>query len=178
MFKSGLVVLVAALLAGCSTSGKSVIDFGPEPGTPGDEGFWHFQPAIHGPGAPRDITQARPAAEPAVTETTPAEPGLAGSAPAATAAPAAAAATTPAAPPAVAAPAPAAAPALPALPPPPPESTPPAAPTSESMFNDAIRRAVAAGDVDRALKLLEEAERLGSRSARPTFIEAVKSGSQ
>jgi hypothetical protein len=174
MFKSGLVVLVA-VLAGCSTSGKSVIDFGPEPGTPGDEGFWHFQPQIHGPGAPRDITRAQPAAEPAVAETTPAEPALAGSAPAA---PAAAAATTPAAPPAVAAPAPAAAPALPALPPPPPESTPPAAPTSESMFNDAIRRAVAAGDIDRALKLLEEAERLGSRSARPTFIEAVKSGGQ
>jgi pyruvate/2-oxoglutarate dehydrogenase complex dihydrolipoamide acyltransferase (E2) component len=168
MFKSGLVVLVGAFLAGCSTNGSSVIDFGPEPGSPGDESFWHFQPAIHGPGAPRDI-RARPAAEPAVAEPAGAESS------AAPAAPAAAATTTPVAPPAVAAPAPA---ALPALPSAPPESTPPAAPTSESMFNDAIRRAVAAGDVDRALKLLEEAERLGSRSARPTFIEAVKSGGQ
>ena len=31
-----------------------------------------------------------------------------------------------------------------------------------------------AGDVDKALKLLDEAERLGSKTARKTFIESVK----
>jgi hypothetical protein len=75
------------------------------------------------------------------------------------------------------APAPEPAPAateLPALPPPPPASATPPAPTSEAMFNDAIRRAVDAGEIDRALRLLEEAERLGSSSARPTFIDAVE----
>jgi hypothetical protein len=75
------------------------------------------------------------------------------------------------------APAPEQAPAatqLPALPPPPPASATPPAPTSEAMFNDAIRRAVDAGEIDRALRLLEEAERLGSQSARPTFIGALE----
>jgi len=62
----------------------------------------------------------------------------------------------------------------PALPPPPPETVAPPAPTSETMFNDAIRRAVDAGEIDRALRLLEEAERLGSQSARPTFIGALE----
>jgi maltose operon protein len=65
--------------------------------------------------------------------------------------------------------------AAPVLPPPPPAPAVPAAPTSEALFNDAIRRAVETGDIDRALKLLEEAERLGSPSARPTFIEAIQS---
>jgi len=45
---------------------------------------------------------------------------------------------------------------------------------SESYFNDAIKKAVKAGDVDKALKLLDEAERLGSKTARKTFIESVK----
>jgi hypothetical protein len=134
MSKPFLALVAAAALAGCGT----VIDFGPEPGTPGDEGHWHYQPDLHGPGAPRDRSVAE-AQSPAPAPAPQAEP-----------------------------PAPA-----PALPPPPPESTAPAAPTSEAMFNDAIRRAVAAGDYDRALRLLEEAERLGSRSARPTFIEAI-----
>jgi hypothetical protein len=64
--------------------------------------------------------------------------------------------------------------AAPALPPPPTETAPAPGPTSETMFNDAIRRAVAAGDLDRALRLLEEAERLGSQSARPVFIDALE----
>ena len=75
------------------------------------------------------------------------------------------------------APAPQQAPAAserPALPPPPAETVAPPAPTSETMFNDAIRRAVDAGEIDRALRLLEEAERLGSQSARPTFIDALE----
>ncbi|NMC23913.1 MAG: maltose operon protein MalM [Serratia sp.] len=45
---------------------------------------------------------------------------------------------------------------------------------SESYFNEAIKKAVKAGDVDKALKLLDEAERLGSKTARKTFIESVK----
>ncbi|MGR2856580.1 maltose operon protein MalM [Erwinia sp. 1181_3] len=45
---------------------------------------------------------------------------------------------------------------------------------SERYFNDAIKKAVKAGDVDKALKLLDEAERLGSKTARKTFIDSVK----
>lgn len=45
---------------------------------------------------------------------------------------------------------------------------------TETYFNQAIKQAVAKGDVDKALKLLNEAERLGSTSARQTFISSVK----
>ncbi|EGT0636839.1 maltose operon protein MalM [Citrobacter freundii] len=45
---------------------------------------------------------------------------------------------------------------------------------TESYFNQGIKVAVAKGDVDKALKLLDEAERLGSKSARSTFISSVK----
>ncbi|NKD27311.1 maltose operon protein MalM [Citrobacter freundii] len=45
---------------------------------------------------------------------------------------------------------------------------------TEIYFNQAIKDAVAKGDVDKALKLLDEAERLGSKSARSTFISSVK----
>ncbi|SCC49335.1 maltose operon protein MalM [Kosakonia oryziphila] len=45
---------------------------------------------------------------------------------------------------------------------------------TESYFNQAIKQAVAKGDVDKALKLLDEAERLGSKTARATFISSVK----
>lgn len=45
---------------------------------------------------------------------------------------------------------------------------------SESYYNQAIRKAVAAGEIDKALKLLDEAERLGSKTARKTFIDSVK----
>jgi len=138
MFKPCLVILAGAALVGCGT----VIDFGPEPGTSGDEGHWHYQPELHGPDAvarAQQQSQAQPAAP--------------------------APAQAPSPPPATS--------ELPTLPPPPPASATPPAPTSEAMFNDAIRRSVEAGDIDRALKLLEEAERLGSRSARPTFIESV-----
>ena len=45
---------------------------------------------------------------------------------------------------------------------------------TEAYFNQAIKDAVAKGDVDKALKLLDEAERLGSTSARKTFISSVK----
>lgn len=45
---------------------------------------------------------------------------------------------------------------------------------TESYFNQAIKQAVEKGDIDKALKLLDEAERLGSTSARTTFISSVK----
>ena len=45
---------------------------------------------------------------------------------------------------------------------------------TESYFNRAIKEAVDRGDVDKALKLLDEAERLGSTTARSTFISSVK----
>lgn len=45
---------------------------------------------------------------------------------------------------------------------------------TEAMYNDMISKAVAARDIDKALKLVEEAERAGSASARPLFVEQVK----
>lgn len=45
---------------------------------------------------------------------------------------------------------------------------------TENYFNDGIRQAVRAGDIDKALRLMNEAERLGSASARETFIRSVK----
>ncbi|RWR03112.1 maltose-binding protein [[Pantoea] beijingensis] len=45
---------------------------------------------------------------------------------------------------------------------------------TESYFNNGIKQAVKAGDIDKALKLMNEAERLGSTSARATFISSVK----
>ncbi|ESL93403.1 maltose regulon periplasmic protein [Enterobacter hormaechei subsp. hoffmannii UCICRE 9] len=45
---------------------------------------------------------------------------------------------------------------------------------TETYFNNAIKQAVKNGDVDKALKLLDEAERLGSTTARSTFISSVK----
>ncbi|VDR30423.1 maltose regulon periplasmic protein [Raoultella terrigena] len=45
---------------------------------------------------------------------------------------------------------------------------------TETYFNNGIKQAVAKGDIDKALKLMNEAERLGSKSARSTFISSVK----
>ncbi|PSJ47541.1 maltose operon protein MalM [Zobellella endophytica] len=45
---------------------------------------------------------------------------------------------------------------------------------TESYFLRAIRTAVAAGDIDQALSLLAEAERLGVTRARAGFVEAVQ----
>ncbi|EMH4164373.1 maltose operon protein MalM [Pluralibacter gergoviae] len=69
-----------------------------------------------------------------------------------------------AAPAPVAAPAPASAPAKAA----------PVLNDTETYFNRAIKQAVKEGNIDKALKLLNEAERLGSTSARSTFISSVK----
>ncbi|HIC2867695.1 TPA: maltose operon protein MalM [Citrobacter freundii] len=74
--------------------------------------------------------------------------------------------------PAVAYAAPAAALATPA--PQPVKKSEPMLNDTESYFNQGIKDAVAKGDVDKALKLLDEAERLGSKSARSTFISSVK----
>jgi maltose operon protein len=55
-----------------------------------------------------------------------------------------------------------------------PANHPPVLNDTESYFNNAIKQAVKKGDVDKALKLLDEAERLGSTTARSTFISSVK----
>jgi len=71
--------------------------------------------------------------------------------------------------------APAAAPAAaPAVAPAPAKKSEPVLTDTEAYFNQAIKQAVAKGDVDKALKLLDEAERLGSTTARSTFISSVK----
>lgn len=77
---------------------------------------------------------------------------------------------------AYAAPAPVAAPAMAhAAPSPAPAAkSEPVLNDTENYFNQAIKQAVNSGDIDKALKLLNEAERLGSTSARSTFISSVK----
>ncbi|QCJ69366.1 maltose operon protein MalM [Providencia heimbachae] len=45
---------------------------------------------------------------------------------------------------------------------------------TEDYFNQGIKQSIDKGDVDGALKLLDEAERLGSKTARDTFIQKVK----
>ncbi|MBD2797399.1 maltose operon protein MalM [Xenorhabdus sp. 18] len=45
---------------------------------------------------------------------------------------------------------------------------------TEQYFNNAITRAISHGDIDKALKLLDEAERLGSPTAQKTFIKMIK----
>ncbi|MDA3132290.1 maltose operon protein MalM [Atlantibacter subterranea] len=77
---------------------------------------------------------------------------------------------------AYAAPAPVAAPAMAhAAPAPTPAAkSEPVLNDTENYFNQAIKQAVNSGDIDKALKLLNEAERLGSTSARSTFISSVK----
>lgn len=58
-----------------------------------------------------------------------------------------------------------------------PAPTQPAEPMlndTEAYFNNGIKQAVKAGDIDKALKLMNEAEKLGSTTARETFIGSVK----
>ncbi|GAA5219165.1 MalM family protein [Corallincola platygyrae] len=47
-------------------------------------------------------------------------------------------------------------------------------PETEDLYNQLIEKAVANNEIDKAMKLVEEAERAGSRSARKIFIESVK----
>jgi len=158
MPKPVLLIAAAATLAGCGIT----IDFGPEPGTRGDPTFEHFQPQLHGPDAPpRNVdANGRPIEAAAADALAPAAAPVEATAPSAVPVAPAAGTVMPT--------------PQPVLPPPPVPATTAPAPTSETMFNDAIVRAVEAGDIDRALRLLEEAERLGSSSARPTFIEALE----
>ena len=67
-----------------------------------------------------------------------------------------------------------AAPAATAAAPAPAKKAEPVLNDTEEYFNNAIKQAVKRGDVDKALKLLDEAERLGSTTARSTFISSVK----
>lgn len=65
----------------------------------------------------------------------------------------------------------------PAVAAPAPVATAPAEPMlndTEAYFNNGIKQAVKAGDIDKALKLMNEAEKLGSTTARETFIGSVK----
>ncbi|MDU6058888.1 MAG: maltose operon protein MalM [Enterobacter sp.] len=64
--------------------------------------------------------------------------------------------------------------AAPAAAPAPAKKSEPVLNDTEEYFNNAIKQAVKRGDVDKALKLLDEAERLGSTTARSTFISSVK----
>lgn len=73
------------------------------------------------------------------------------------------------------------APAYAAAPAPAPTAAPAAKPRAEPImhdteryFNQQITQAVNSGNIDKALKLLDEAERVGSTSARQTFISSVK----
>jgi maltose operon protein len=150
MFKPILILVAGLSLAACST-----IDFGPEPGTEGDEFYWHFNPDLHEPGGTRKASAVKqPAAASQETQTAADQPAATTTSSAADSAGSGS--------------------SEPVLPPQPPQAVNSPAPESEALFEDAIRKAVAAGDVDRALRLLEDAERLGSRSARPAFIEAVQ----
>jgi maltose operon protein len=70
--------------------------------------------------------------------------------------------------------APAPAPAAPVAGPAPAAPAEPMLNDTEAYFNNAIKQAVKAGDIDKALKLMNEAEKLGSTTARKTFIGSVK----
>lgn len=49
-------------------------------------------------------------------------------------------------------------------------------PETEEFYNQQIQKAVASGEIEKAMALTNEAERAGSRSAKQTFVNAVKSG--
>jgi maltose operon protein len=45
---------------------------------------------------------------------------------------------------------------------------------TQAMYDSMIRDAVASGNMDRAWRLVQEAERAGSTTARQTFLQAVE----
>ncbi|MEK9495544.1 maltose operon protein MalM [Photorhabdus sp. P32] len=55
-----------------------------------------------------------------------------------------------------------------------PQKVKPVLSDTERYFNDAIKKEIKNGNIDKALKLLDEAERLGSSTARETFINSIK----
>ena len=46
---------------------------------------------------------------------------------------------------------------------------------SETFYNEQIKKAVSAGDIEKAMALAGEAERAGSKSAKKTLVDAIKS---
>ncbi|WP_391528414.1 maltose operon protein MalM [Photorhabdus akhurstii] len=55
-----------------------------------------------------------------------------------------------------------------------PQKVKPVLSDTERYFSDAIKKEINNGNIDKALKLLDEAERLGSATARETFINSIK----
>ncbi|TNH42135.1 maltose operon protein MalM [Photorhabdus luminescens] len=55
-----------------------------------------------------------------------------------------------------------------------PQKVKPVLSDTEHYFSDAIKKEIKNGNIDKALKLLDEAERLGSSTARETFINSIK----
>ncbi|WP_434526780.1 maltose operon protein MalM [Photorhabdus asymbiotica] len=55
-----------------------------------------------------------------------------------------------------------------------PQKVKPVLSDTERYFSDAIKKEISKGNIDKALKLLDEAERLGSSTARETFINSIK----
>ena len=49
-------------------------------------------------------------------------------------------------------------------------------PETEAFYNQQIQKAIASGEIEKAMTLTNEAERAGSRSAKQTFVNAVKTG--
>ena len=45
---------------------------------------------------------------------------------------------------------------------------------TEQMYNQLIQKAVSSGDIEKAMALAGEAERAGSRTAKPTLVDAIK----
>ena len=48
-------------------------------------------------------------------------------------------------------------------------------PETETFYNQQIQKAVASGNIEKAMALTNEAERAGSRTAKQTFVNAIKS---
>ena len=48
-------------------------------------------------------------------------------------------------------------------------------PETEAFYNQQIQKAVASGNIEKAMALTNEAERAGSRTAKQTFVNAIKS---
>ena len=48
-------------------------------------------------------------------------------------------------------------------------------PETETFYNQQIQKAIASGNIEKAMALTNEAERAGSKTAKQTFVNAVKS---
>lgn len=45
---------------------------------------------------------------------------------------------------------------------------------TEQLYNQLIQKSVKEGDIEKAMAFAAEAERAGSRTAKPTLIDAIK----